>query len=89
MWPFRRKLGFSAVAHFNYELDTNQKLRTEITELAYRRKELGRDQYLMALLDLFRQEGIALSVKELDMLLLLRQKTDQMLQEERREQSQL
>lgn len=38
---------------------------------------------LMIILRLFRQEGPDLSLKELNMLLLLRQKTDQLLDENR------
>ena len=42
---------------------------------------MNKMNYLTELLALFNAEGFDLSLKELDMLLLLRQKTDQMLLE--------
>ena len=43
---------------------------------------MSRKSYLTELLALFNEEGFDLSLKELDMLLLLRKKTDQMLLEQ-------
>ena len=46
---------------------------------------MGKKKYLSELLRLFREAGLDLSLKELDMLLLLRQKTGQLLEEEKRD----
>ena len=43
---------------------------------------MSRRRYLAELLALFNAEGFDLTLKELDMLLLLRKKTDQMLLEQ-------
>ena len=67
------------MARFNYELDSNEKLRTALKNLSLARSEMSKEKYLSELLRLFRQEGLDLSLKELDMLLLMRQKTDQLL----------
>lgn len=76
-----KKLNFDTAAKFNYELDTNEKLKTALKNLSLRRGEMSKKNYLTELLALFNAEGFDLSLKELDMLLLLRQKTDQMLLE--------
>lgn len=78
---FKRKLSFETVAKFNYELDTNKELKSALKDLSLRRGEMCRKAYLTELLSLFNREGFDLSLKELDMLLLLRQKTDQLLLE--------
>ena len=76
---FRKKITFKHAARFNYELDRNEKLKTALKNLSLSQSGLGKKEYLSELLRLFRQEGLELSLKELDMLLLLRQKTDQIL----------
>ena len=79
----RRRLTFDRAAKFNYELDTNEKLKTALKNLSLRRGDMSKGSYLTELLALFNQEGFDLSLKELDMLLLLRKKTDQLLLEQR------
>ena len=79
----RRRLTFDRAAKFNYELDTNEKLKTALKNLSLRRGDMSKGSYLTELLTLFNQEGFDLSLKELDMLLLLRKKTDQLLLEQR------
>ena len=78
---FRRKITFDQAARFNYELDRNEKLKTSLKNLSLSKSEIGKKKYLSELLRLFREEGLDLSLKELDMLLLLRQKTGQLLEE--------
>ena len=73
------KLDFSDVARFNYELDMNKRLRAGIDELDRHFTELTEKEYRTRMLALFAEEGIEMSLKELDMLLVLRMKTDQML----------
>ena len=70
-WPWKKKkLSFAEIAKFNWEADTNTELRyPTMQESEYRRK----------LLQLFREKGLDINAEQLDMLLLLRQKTDQML----------
>lgn len=79
---FKKKLTFDKTAKFNYELDTNEQLKTALKNLSLRRGEMSKRRYLTELLALFNKEGFDLSLKELDMLLLLREKTDQMLLEQ-------
>ncbi len=76
---FRKKITFDKAARFNYELDRNEKLKTALKNLSLRQNEMSKQKYLSEMLELFREEGLDLSLKELDMLLLLRQKTDQIL----------
>ena len=78
----REKLNFAKTARFNYELDTNEELKTALKNLSLRRGEMSRGNYLTEMLALFNREGFDLSLKELDMLLLLRKKTDQILLEQ-------
>lgn len=80
---FRRRITFGQAARFNYELDRNEKLKTALKNLSLSKSEMGKKKYLSELLRLFREEGLDLSLKELDMLLLLRQKTGQLLEENR------
>lgn len=82
---FRRKITFDQAARFNYELDSNEKLKTALLNLSLSKSEMGKKKYLSELLRLFREAGLDLSLKELDMLLLLRQKTGQLLEEEKRD----
>lgn len=81
MWFSKRKLTFEKVAKFNYELDSNENLKIELKDLAMRRNQLSRKKYLSEMLKLFNNAGFDISMKELDMLLLFRQKTDQILLE--------
>lgn len=78
----REKLNFAKTARFNYELDTNEGLKTALKNLSLRRGEMSKGSYLTEMLALFNREGFDLSLKELDMLLLLRKKTDQILLEQ-------
>ena len=75
----RRTIGFSDSARFNYELDTNEKLKKGLNELTEQLPYLTEGEYREAMLALFRESGLELDSKELEMLLLLRMKTDQML----------
>ena len=77
----KKKVTFDKVAKFNYELDTNKKLKEELKNLALCRNDINKTEYLSRMLSLFSEEGLTLTLKELDMLLLLRTKTDQVLLE--------
>ena len=78
----KKKVTFDKVAKFNYELDTNKNLKEEIKNLTLCRNDLTRAEYLSRILSLFGNEGLDLTLKEFDMLLLLRTKTDQVLLEQ-------
>ena len=78
----KKKITFDKVAKFNYELDTNRELKEELKKLALCKNEMNKTEYLSRMLSLFRKEGLDISLKELDMLLILRTNTEQMLQEE-------
>lgn len=82
MFFSKKKVTFDKAAKFNYELDTNENLKTALKNLSLRRSEMSKNEYLIKLLSLFNEEGFDLSLKELDMLLLLRKKTDQLLLEQ-------
>ena len=73
----KKKITFDKVAKFNYELDTNRELK----KLALCKNEMNKTEYLSRMLSLFSKEGLDISLKELDMLLILRTKTEQMLLE--------
>ncbi len=77
----KKKITFDKVAKFNYELDTNEALKEELKKLALCKNEINKTEYLSRMLSLFSKEGLDISLKELDMLLLLRSKTEQMLLE--------
>ncbi len=77
----KKKLNFDKVARFNYELDTNKKLKDELRNLSLSRNNITGAEYLSRILSLFSKEGLNLTLKELDMLFLLRTKTDQILLE--------
>lgn len=77
----KRKLTFDKVAKFNYELDTNESLKEELKNLALCRNSINKTEYLFKMLALFAKEGLDITLKELDMLILLRKKTEQMLLE--------
>lgn len=77
----RKKVTFDKVAKFNYELDTNEKLKEELKNLALCRNTVNKTEYLANMLALFGKEGLDISLKELDMLLLFRKKTEQVMLE--------
>lgn len=79
MWFSRKKLTFEKVVKFNYEIDSNEKLKTELKNLALRGNKMSKNKYLAEMLKLFNDAGFDISMKELDMLILFRQKTDQLL----------
>ena len=79
-WPWKKKkLSFAETAKFNWEADTNAELRKKLNELAKQYPTMQEREYRKQLLELFREKGLDINAKQLDMLLLLRQKTDQML----------
>ena len=59
--------------------DTNAELRKKLNELAKQYPTMQEREYRKQLLELFREKGLDINAEQLDMLLLLRQKTDQML----------
>lgn len=73
----KKKVTFDKVAKFNYELDTNKKLKEDLKNLSLSRNEMNKKEYLTEMLLLFNKQGLDISLKELDMLLLLRNKIDQ------------
>ena len=79
-WPWKKRtLSFKEAAKFNRELDTNAELRQKLDELARQYTNLSEKEYRRELLLLFRKNGLVIDSNQLDMLLLLRHKTDQML----------
>ena len=79
-WPWKKKkLSLAETAKFNWEADTKEELRRKLNELAKQYPTLREGEYREKLLSLFRERGLDLNAEQLDMLLLLRQKTDQML----------
>lgn len=79
-WPWKKKkLSFAEIAKFNWEVDTNTELRQKLNELAKQYPTMQESEYRRKLLQLFREKGLDINAEQLDMLLLLRQKTDQML----------
>lgn len=62
-----------------------RELRQKLNELAKQYPTLREGEYREKLLSLFRERGLDLNAEQLDMLLLLRQKTDQMLLERKAE----
>ena len=88
-WPWKKKkLSFAEAARFNWEADTNAELRQKLSELAKQYPTLRESEYREKLLQLFRAQGLDLDAEQLDMLLLLRQKTDQMLLDRRADSQQ-
>lgn len=77
----KKRIKFDKVARFNYELDTNERLKDELRRLALCRNNITREEYISKVLALFSEEGLDISLKELDILFLLRTKTDQILLE--------
>ena len=85
-WPWKKKkLSFAETAKFNWEADTNAELRKKLNELAKQYPTMQEREYRKELLRLFREKGLDINAEQLDMLLLLRQKTDQMLLERKAE----
>lgn len=75
----KRSISFSDSAIFNYELDTNEEPKKGLAALTEQIPYISEEEYRERMLELFRQSGLELSGKELEMLLLLRMKTDQIL----------
>ena len=82
MFSKKKKVTFNTVARFNYELDTNAALKEKLKNLALCSTDMSKARYLSEMLSLFSKEGLDITLKELDMLLLLRNKTDQLLLEQ-------
>ena len=78
LWK-KRTLSFDEAAKFSWELDTNAELRQNLDALAKQYTNLSEKEYRRKLLLLFRENGLVIDSNQLDKLLLLRQKTDQML----------
>ena len=79
-WPWKKKkLSFAEIAKCNWEADTNTELRQKLNELAKQYPTMQESEYRRKLLQLFREKGLDINAEQLDVLLLLRQKTDQML----------
>ena len=72
-------MGFIEAARFNAVMDNNQWLNESLLELTKRYGSLSRQEYIEEMLRLFRQSGLDLTAEELQTLLKLRMKTDQML----------
>lgn len=75
----KEKMGFIEAARFNAVMDNNQWLNESLLELTKRYGSLSRQEYIEEMLRLFRQSGLDLTAEELQTLLKLRMKTDQML----------
>ena len=81
-WPWKKKkISFADAAKFNWEADTNAVLRQKLNELAKQYTKISEREYRQKLLTLFQENGLDIDAWQLDMLLLLRQKTDQMILE--------
>lgn len=75
----KEKMGFIEAARFNAVMDNNQRLNEGLLELAKRYGSLSEQEYIEEMLRLFREAGLDLTAEELQTLLKLRMKTDQML----------
>ncbi len=85
-WPWKKKkISFDDAAKFNWEADTNAVLRQKLNELAKQYTKISEREYRQKLLTLFQDNGLDIDARQLDMLLLLRQKTDQMILEKEEE----
>ena len=74
-----RILHFEDAAAFNHALDTDKTLQKGMQELAEQIPYITESDYIAAVLRLFRNAGLELSEQEFRTLLLLREKTDQLL----------
>ena len=82
-WPWKKKkISFADAAKFNWEADTNAVLRQKLNELAKQYTKISEREYRQKLLTLFQENGLDIDARQLDMLLLLRQKTDQLILEQ-------
>lgn len=82
-WPWKKKkISFADAAKFNWEADTNAVLRQKLNELAKQYTKISEREYRQRLLMLFQENGLDIDAGQLDMLLLLRQKTDQLILEQ-------
>lgn len=75
----RPSLDFEQAARFNRVLDTDHRLRDGIARLAEQYPRITQEEHTRQMLALFSEAGLQLSEKELQTLLALRLKTDQML----------
>lgn len=66
-------------AAFNTALDTNERLKRGLDDLACAYPELTQDEYVDEMLRLFKQAGLFLTREELETLLMLRRQTDLLL----------
>lgn len=64
---------------FNHALDTDKTLQKGMQELAEQIPHITESDYIAAVLRLFRNAGLELSEQEFRTLLLLREKTEQLL----------
>ena len=74
-----RILHFEDAAAFNHALDTDKTLQKGMQELAEQIPHITESDYIAAVLRLFRNAGLELSEQEFRTLLLLREKTYQLL----------
>lgn len=84
----KTKMGFVAAARFNAVMDNSQRLNDGLLELTKRYGSLTEQEYIQEMLGLFREAGLDLTADELNTLLMLRMKTDQMLLKEKAKQMQ-
>ena len=73
------RLGLEEAAAFNTALDTNERLKRGLDDLACAYPELTQDEYVDEMLRLFKQAGLFLTREELETLLMLRRQTDLLL----------
>lgn len=73
------RLGLEEAAAFNTALDTNERLKRGLYDLACAYPELTQDEYVDEMLRLFKQAGLFLTREELETLLMLRRQTDLLL----------
>lgn len=75
----KKKMGFIEAARFNAVMDHNQWLNEGLLELTKRYGSFTEQEYTEEMLRLFREAGLDLTPEELQTLLKLRMKTDEIL----------
>lgn len=75
----RERLGLEEAAAFNTALDTNERLKRGLDDLADAYPNITQDEYVDEMLRLFKEAGIFLTRDELEKLLMLRRQTDLLL----------
>ena len=75
----RDRLGLEEAAAFNTALDTNERLKRGLGDLACAYPNLTQDEYVDEMLRLFKEAGVFLTREELEKLLMLRRQTDLLL----------